>query len=520
MTLSSLKKGIWLISFLVLWQSFSVIAKADQTPIPFYNQDAQYGVNLNANTDWNDTGYYVNLFHQMRVWGQHGSAGQPRPAWNDQCVPTQASSAVFFPDAYPSSVQGDPSTYYTLSYQGEPGSISFSGAAALVEGTEQHENGVTTAQVFIRSEGSETNEEGPAAFVNIDNPNGGNLRDLKLVPPGYENSDQMFRNEVLKRLIPFRAIRFMQWNVANDTIAEDWNGRRSADCTVQAVAYNLPDEPMGGVAWEHQIAMANEALNDAWISVPHRAVFDALDASDGVAGATDTYVRELARLWRDQLDPQLDLYVEFSNEVWNNSFATHADIQEKFGSVDYYHTVAPLIKVMGDVFKEEWGSESDRLKIVLAGQAANPWHVQRALERFVDDGLDPAQVIDNVSLAPYISGRSSTTGAPALDSLDSYVQAVADVAWQANASAEHAAFADQYGLNLTAYEGGIHGLQSGDPYITQAQNHPGIVTAYQNMQEAWNNVGGDLFMKYYFGDVGGWSLISNTKQAGSLKFNV
>jgi hypothetical protein len=59
-----------------------------------------------------------------------------------------------------------------------------------------------------------------------------------------------------------------------------------------------------GVAWEWIADLANKADKPICINVPHRA--------------NDDYVRNLAVLLRDQTTTSKKIYVEYSNEVWNN----------------------------------------------------------------------------------------------------------------------------------------------------------------------------------------------------------
>ena len=61
-----------------------------------------------------------------------------------------------------------------------------------------------------------------------------------------------------------------------------------------------------GVALEYQILLANQAGANPWFCVHHLA--------------SDDFVRQMATLVRDTLRPDLTIYVEHSNEVWNVAF--------------------------------------------------------------------------------------------------------------------------------------------------------------------------------------------------------
>ena len=59
----------------------------------------------------------------------------------------------------------------------------------------------------------------------------------------------------------------------------------------------------GGVPYEDMIELCNEAQKDMWINIP--------------ALATPQFVQSLAQLIYTDLDPNLNVYVEYSNETWN-----------------------------------------------------------------------------------------------------------------------------------------------------------------------------------------------------------
>src|SRR2546430_10677881 len=88
----------------------------------------------------------------------------------------------------------------------------------------------------------------------------------------------------------------MDWMQTNWNLVVTW-----VDRTSPARFSNATDT---GVDYESIIQLANQMHKDLWINVPYHA--------------NDDYVRQMADLFRDQLDPSLKLDVEFSNEVWNS----------------------------------------------------------------------------------------------------------------------------------------------------------------------------------------------------------
>lgn len=141
-------------------------------------------------------------------------------------------------------------------------------------------------------------------------------------------------------------LRFMDWGQTNQSPQRDWTDRRLPSFRHQRGVLNRRS-PAEGVAWytdndgnpvyfggdrgtgiafEYMVRLCNATGLDLWICVPHLA--------------TDSFVRKLARLIRfgsdgtepyegpqadpvfPPLDPDLKVWVEYSNEIWSggNSF--------------------------------------------------------------------------------------------------------------------------------------------------------------------------------------------------------
>ena len=60
------------------------------------------------------------------------------------------------------------------------------------------------------------------------------------------------------------------------------------------------------ISFKAHFSAANMLDKDLWVNVPHKA--------------SDDYVRNLAQLLKDNLEPDRVVYVEYSNEVWNGIF--------------------------------------------------------------------------------------------------------------------------------------------------------------------------------------------------------
>ncbi len=424
-----------------------------------------------------------------------------------------------------SFLNGYPDGVYRLRYGGK-GEIRFEGAARLLEDLVRRAGRRTYALVEVdRTEADLVH----VSFHDVDGDDP--VRDVRLVCPGYDvDTDRVVRAEFIRRVRPFSTFRFMDWNATNSSNAERWGVRRRPDYLVQTPGWR-PRLPMGGMAYELMIDLCNESGKDMWMCVPHLA--------------DDRYVRELARLMRDRLNPELKCIVELSNELWN--FSQGPELGKKMIEPDwewqtsdvtlYYGAVAPRLAQVSRIFRQVWGTQArGRLEVVLAGQTGNPWHIDKALEYYRDNGIEPREVIDALAIAPYIHVHGKYS------ELDRLMEAMmenvegalalarkgmpADEARDANrlyyGIRRHKDIADRHGLKLYAYEGGQHvwhNRVTDGAMIGRAQRHPAMRRIYRDYFRLWETVNpGGLFMHYTFTS-GSWGLLADLREPGSPKWD-
>ena len=166
-----------------------------------------------------------------------------------------------------------------------------------------------------------------------------------------------------------------------------------------------PDEDHKGVAIEVMVALANTLKRDIWVNMPHVA--------------TDDYIKNYAKYVYDNLDPSLQVYVEYSNEVWNNGFAAHSYATEKgkklnldtvpaeftgsnrdadyFARLRYYSQRAEETFIL---WKSEFAGAGDtRLVRVLGSFIGDRVLTEQMLKNMVD-----INNVDAVAIAPYFFG--------------------------------------------------------------------------------------------------------------------
>lgn len=421
------------------------------------------GTNLSGMSDWTTEMPFVDLMHHCRTWGTQNNVwvdGGQNP-WDSGVIGAIPRDSNGYPMEAPffapglgleseqrvytvwASTKAWPAGTYTFLYDGE-GELDFWGDAAIIS----QQPGIILVNVT----------PGMANIIqlriNSSNP-ANHLRNMRFLMPGTENSylQNPYYQPWLDKLAPFAALRFMDWGQTNnwgysdawssydedsDSIRQPWSARsRMTDYTWTQNK---------GVPYEMMIDLCNQLHKDMWICVPHNA--------------SNEYIEQMAVMVRDQLDPSLKIYVEYSNEIWNWLFG-QAQWLNKFGcvqqNVSWPEGIVPYIQNCLDIWTDVFEGQSDRLVRVVGVQAA--W--QDVSNRTVFN-LRPGSV-DAFSPAAYF-GLSDQSDME-LDALGSAATA-ADVADRVYADREADAIpwlhaqqneiGNVLGLPMIYYEGGQH----------------------------------------------------------------
>ncbi len=240
-----------------------------------------------------------------------------------------------------------------------------------------------------------------------------------------------FRPEFLEETGLYKVHRFMNWNRTTDSTVVHWSERAQ-----QSDAHQSP------IAYEWMIDLCNRHSADIWITVPHRTVED------------QNYWTELAELILELLDPELKVYVEYSNETWNGIFgqalyareqgmALGLDVDEYRAGAEFH--VYAAVRLF-EHFEAVWGADNPRLVNVIAGQSVNTYLTSIHLEALSDATINPEGTSADVyAIAPYFGHEASS-----IEDLEGDVLgAIEDTRNQSKAIVGS-------GLNLVAYEGGQH----------------------------------------------------------------
>lgn len=422
------------------------------------------GANLNGIADYTRNHEFVDVVKQARKFLTIGSfddtqAANLAPVGSDGW-PT--GDFRLFAMAAQQDTQGLAGTY-TIVFTGKATlSTSGGGAGTISKQTYDAASNTTRAELSYPA--------GAENFMLDFRSTQGGVKNLRVLRPGFDPATApTFTPAYLSHVKRFNVLRFMDWMKTNEAQGiVSWADRTTSD-KLKTEAHIA--------RWETAIELANTVGRDIWINIP--------------VNANDEYVSQLASLLRDQLAANLNVYVEYSNEVWNGQFpqfrvnfdAAVAEVAGNPASVLKFdgttdkntwanRRVALRLKQISDIFKTVWGAASinTRVRPVLAGQMATSFRVSEGL-RVIDEGLNvrPNSVFYALSGAPYIFADAKPDAAAdevsglTQDKLLSGMQAGVDNAPNEDGAYQyltHAGLGAWYGLKVLAYEGGFDNFGS------------------------------------------------------------
>jgi hypothetical protein len=339
-------------------------------------------------------------------------------------------------------------------------------------------------------------------------PIGSGITELRVIRPGHSlDTTQVFTDAFLAclRSADFSAIRTMGLTETNsETVTypdrTTWSERKLPDDASQAA---MPDagKPFGA-AWEHVIALANQVDKDLWINVP--------------VSADEEYVRELARLIEGTLEPERRLFVESSNEVWNDLFPQAAWNQAQgaangLGSIaNHARRTVELAQIFESVFGP--GSLNNRVGVMLCWhQPLRKWDVERIMVPYIQSTFGPVNTfIYSVASQTYFTPRGAAPTDDAATLVQKLYPGVDEQISEGPTSTNQAGRREwvQMALELglpggySSYEGGP-GTAYGEGSTTNLANaiqmhrHTSMKDAVKyNLVDGYYALGGNLYMHF------------------------
>jgi len=505
------------------------------------------GTNLNEIADWSTQLPFLDAFKSSREWitqCQDGESGcsnswstdeeekldldehgwvKSLPAPEDSPEYTRVATLLF------RGVEPYPGGQYVVLYDGE-GTIEYRFNAAKDEAAS------TPGRDVINVTPS---KGGIYLIITSTDPNktGNYIRNIRVVQAKYENTYQsaVFNPDFIEKIKKFKALRFMDWMRANNSQQSEWANRPK----IEDASYAEKGAPV-----EVMVELANQLKVDPWFTLPHRA--------------TDEYITKFAEIVKDSLDPDLTIYLEYSNEVWNAQFKQF-DWVAKNGSIRGeklpFQSYGVKTAQMCDMWKGVFGEESNRVKCVMGTQTGNPWVAGQVLDcEKWKEAPCYKHGIDALAITGYFSGRLGdpkyeTTVTSWLDdkNSDAFEKAITQLK---NGSVledtdndsvedlrktfdEYSNIVKEKGLQLLVYEGGSHVVGIGKAvnndklteFFIELHRRPEFYDLYTKMLEAWKDTEGTRGLFMNFTDIGkptkwgSWGALEHVDQEGSPRYN-
>ncbi|MCA9759151.1 MAG: hypothetical protein KDA27_25380, partial [Candidatus Eisenbacteria bacterium] len=480
------------------------------------SSDPPIGMNLTQVTD-----ALVDVFKTSRAFWETDrnewiwDTGVPVPVDEDG-YPTSLRPGYAARTLFMEALEGNyPTGTYTLLYDGTGHLIPDIDAHSPV----YFDNG----GVDNRIEFQVTNPTNVGIVVDItDTDPNDHVRNIRVLRPDEDGTDyvstyaqQPFRPLFLDRIRNYGALRFMDWMGTNFSPVVSWDDR--TELSNKTWSSNFGEG--AGMPYEVLVSLCNTAGISPWFCMPHMA--------------DDDYVTQFATMIRDQLDPSLDVYVEYSNEVWNGLFVDNAWWQGQSGQNSYAYEqgalrgwacgtcgffepygrwVAERSVQMFGIWESVFGAQSDRIVRVLPIQNGPGNSTPYVLDHVVN-GQPAFQQADVVAGAPYFAGEYGP-GTPGIDqwTVDDLLDSIEATqfafdsgpywAEQTFTLLDNPPYASA-GLDYVCYEAGQHLFNffgsSNDPLsllFVEANRHPRMGELYTRYHDWWRDAGGSLCVLY------------------------
>ncbi len=407
------------------------------------------GINLMGNYDWTRQYAFADAMRHSRGWGSVLAPWDLAAPVDADGWPTADAGIIVLTNGV--HIGGT----YRLSFRGTASVAPRASALTVQNPVYDARTDTTTADVVVQP----TARQIVLSFTGTR----GGVRNVRLIRPGYAN--ETFTRPFLDLLRPFSYIRTMEWMATNGHVHPGYgnNVSRWSERTLprHATQNHMVGGTRAGVAWEFAIELANTLDKDIWVNVP--------DLAD------DDYVRSLATLLRDRLEPERRFYLEFSNEVWNPAFeayyrnlaAAEAEVLaggsnlNADGDTNHDHwahrRMARRIREIAEVFRSVFGAAAmgARVRPLLCGHFYATETVTQGLD-FLERTYGPARGLlyavctsQYDTPTPETSRRSDLTVEEIVAEWTTYLELARQRAQTC------AGIARTYGLRFLAYEGGV-----------------------------------------------------------------
>lgn len=481
------------------------------------------GENIDEVSYW-DAWYFVDAFKGSNNWINSDGSSTPidtdASGWVRSLRSGQSVNTIIFSDLNP------PQGQYIVLYEGE-GTIEYSGYA--VKDNVASRRGRDVVNVSPRM-----NDFFFLYITALPNPSN-YLKNIRVLMPDrvggsgsvFEGNyaTQIFHPLFLERIKRYSTLRLAGWMLDQNTQnprPQIWENRpKVTDARWSRSDNQVPVEIM--------VNLANRLHADLWVCVPHVA--------------DENYIRQFASYVERNLTRSLRVYVEYSNEVWNDMFpqcgfarqqgrALSSDIEEA-GHRYYAQRSVEIFRIWSGIFGS---SARQRIVRVLASH-----HEQPGVGITIMDWNNAYREADALAFGAYFG---NITGNPVernrirnftpeqlIRDLQRNTTSESSIPTTIRYAQENIGNARARGLSPIVYEGGQHLVDFNDRnpnsdiniLFDAANRHPLMGDAYTQLFNSWKSIGGRHFCHAYavgrYGAGGRWGALETLSQERSPKYD-
>ncbi len=427
---------------------------------------------LGVGVDLGSISYYDTSYMWANVMEQSNDqwmVGQESSTWNinKASLPSGIAMPAFDSNGYPIGLGGLAAQNYALytmiftnsaaEYPAGTYTLTFAGA-----GTVRIQNGNQPTQSFTQSGGSGTvfnvnimdDSRGIIVVITSSDPSN-YVRNISLVMPGLQQTYQTnpFNPKFLASLQPFSTIRFLGMMVPDFGSATTSDGQSGPLTWAESTPPTYFTQAVqSGISVEYMVDLCNILHENMWVTMP--------------VNADSEYVTNFAQYVEENLNPNLKVYVEYGNELWNGAYSYSYNYVQSYANANnesHAYATADLTAACWSLWEQVYAGQTNRMVRVVTTQFANPSLLSQELTRLIATAspTDPDHGFDVVSGAVYFSpDTSSYNASTTVGDIESGMMADLAGAWRQQLQsfmATVASFEVQLGrpIPVNMYEGGV-----------------------------------------------------------------
>ena len=220
------------------------------------------------------------------------------------------------------------------------------------------------------------------------------IRHIHVIMPGFADKwqTQPMNPTWVNVYRPFKLIRYMVWCSAFTTKVSHWKDRVHPTSFNQCGADPVNQAGYGGIADEFICDAANAVQRDAWVCVPPLADSD--------------YIWHMAKVYHDNLDPKLKVWVEWANETWYGGYVGNTVLSRfvccRTACRIAGHIMALLQQEYSGFSRDVFKDDTTRFVKVISGQDNNTGVLSDILSVMKNPKFNPTgEKPDVLAVAPY-----------------------------------------------------------------------------------------------------------------------